>query len=285
VCTNLNQRSLQDQNKSIFQFLLGVFDYRNKFHDSRSLTGIEEVEQHAISAFISLIIKLNESLFTPILLSTVEWATSNNNYYRGIFFYRLVESLADKLKSLFIPYFGYILDNSVSHLQNSHEELPVQDYNQLIRFILSSLYRCFLYDTEGFINKEKFDVLLPALVKQLEEEGTDYDEYEDRMLRFLVPCIAQLAVCVSNDALWKPLNYQVLLKTRSKSPKVRYMALKVIQECYTKLGEELLVLLPETIPFLAELMEDSEPRIEKLSHEVVKLIEQYLGQESLSSYL
>jgi len=243
------------------------------------------VEQHAISAFISLIIKLNESLFTPILLSTVEWATSNNNYYRGIFFYRLVESLADKLKSLFIPYFGYILDNSISHLQNSHEELPVQDYNQLIRFILSSLYRCFLYDTEGFINKEKFDVLLPALVKQLEEEGTDYDEYEDRMLRFLVPCIAQLAVCVSNDALWKPLNYQVLLKTRSKSPKVRYMALKVIQECYTKLGEELLVLLPETIPFLAELMEDSEPRIEKLSHEVVKLIEQYLGQESLSSYL
>jgi len=105
------------------------------------------------------------------------------------------------------------------------------------------------------------------------------------MINFLVPCIAQLAVCVNNDALWKPLNYQILLKTRSRSSKVRYMALKVIQECYTKLGEELLVLLPETIPFLAELMEDSDPRIEKLSHEVVKLIENFLGSESLSSYL
>lgn len=63
------------------------------------------------------------------------------------------------------------------------------------------------------------------------------------------------------------------------------MALKVLQECYTKLGEELLVLLPETIPFLAELMEDSDQRVEKLAHEVVKLIEQYLGSETLSSYL
>jgi hypothetical protein len=63
------------------------------------------------------------------------------------------------------------------------------------------------------------------------------------------------------------------------------MALKVIQESYSKLGEELLVLLPETIPFLAELMEDSDPRVEKLCQDVIKLIEQFLGSESLSSYL
>ncbi len=62
------------------------------------------------------------------------------------------------------------------------------------------------------------------------------------------------------------------------------MSLLVLQECYTKLGEELLVLLPETIPFLAELMEDSDPRVEKLAHEVVKLIEQYLGSEAVLSY-
>ena len=31
--------------------------------------------------------------------------------------------------------------------------------------------------------------------------------------------------------------------------------LRVLQELYTRLGEEFVVLLPETIPFLAELME------------------------------
>ena len=36
---------------------------------------------------------------------------------------------------------------------------------------------------------------------------------------------------------------------------VRYALLKVLQVIYTKLGEEFMVLLPETIPFLAELME------------------------------
>ena len=36
---------------------------------------------------------------------------------------------------------------------------------------------------------------------------------------------------------------------------VRFAVLKVLQELYTRLGEEFMVLLPETIPFLAELME------------------------------
>ena len=36
---------------------------------------------------------------------------------------------------------------------------------------------------------------------------------------------------------------------------VRFAVLKVLQELYMRLGEEFMILLPETIPFLAELME------------------------------
>lgn len=39
------------------------------------------------------------------------------------------------------------------------------------------------------------------------------------------------------------------------SIQVRFAVLKVLQELYVKLGEEFMVLLPETIPFLAECME------------------------------
>ena len=60
----------------------------------------------------------------------------------------------------------------------------------------------------------------------------------------------------------------------------------MIQKCYSKLGEELLVLLPETIPFLAELMEDSDPLVEKLTQEIIQGIEKYLGEEdSIKNYL
>ncbi len=97
-----------------------------------------------------------------------------------------------------MPYFGYILDNCVARLQEKPEEHG-SEHSQLVRYMLSSLYRCFLYDTEGFMNKDKFDVVLPALVKQLEDVDSNYEEYEDRMKHFLVPCIAQLAVCVGND--------------------------------------------------------------------------------------
>ena len=36
---------------------------------------------------------------------------------------------------------------------------------------------------------------------------------------------------------------------------IRFAVLQVAEEMYSKLGEEFAVLLPETIPFLAELME------------------------------
>ena len=85
--------------------------------------------------------------------------------------------------------------------------------------------------------------------------------------------------------MWKPLNYQVLLKTRHDSAQVRFAALTVIEKMYAKLEEQLLPLLPETIPFLAELMEDPDQRVEKLCKELTKFIEQFLGGSSISSYL
>ena len=70
-----------------------------------------------------------------------------------------------------------------------------------------------------------------------------------------MPCLSQFAVAAGSDALWKPLNYQVLLKTRHTSAQVRFAALKVLEGIHARLGEDFMVLLPETIPFLAELME------------------------------
>ena len=47
------------------------------------------------------------------------------------------------------------------------------------------------------------------------------ESYQERVEQQLVPCLSQLAVAAGRDSLWKPLNYQLLLKTRESSPQVR----------------------------------------------------------------
>lgn len=63
---------------------------------------------------------------------------------------------------------------------------------------------------------EPGSVLLPQLENVL---GGD-EKFQERVTAHLIPCIAQFSVAMADDSLWKPLNYQILLKTRHSSPKV-----------------------------------------------------------------
>lgn len=169
----------------------------------------------------------------------------------------------------------------------------------------------------GFWKTDRVNSLLPNMVTQLENVSGGVEAFKDRVREHIVPCLGQLAVTVSSDTLWKPMNNQVLMRTREDSPHVRMAALQVIGEFYSRLGEEFLILLPETIPFLAELMEgkplcggglgvfwaianmkyvltmvacsflfiisDDDIQVEKLTQEVIAQIETFLG-ESLQQY-
>uniref|UniRef100_A0A671P7D9 HEAT repeat-containing protein 1 n=1 Tax=Sinocyclocheilus anshuiensis TaxID=1608454 RepID=A0A671P7D9_9TELE len=107
--------------------------------------------------------------------------------------------------------------------------------------------------------------------------------YKTHITKHLVPCIAQFAVALGDDSQWKVLNYQILLKTRHSSPKVRFSALVMLLELASKLRENYMVLLPETIPFLAELMEDECEEVEQQVQKVIHEMETILG-EPLQSY-
>ena len=58
---------------------------------------------------------------------------------------------------------------------------------------------------------------------------------------------------------------------------VRFGTLKVLQELYTKLGEEMVVLLPETTPYLYELME-GESCSEPMCPGLVSMQDSLVGQ-------
>lgn len=54
-------------------------------------------------------------------------------------------------------------------------------------------------------------------------------------------------------------------------------------EIARKLGEDFMPLLPETVPFLAELLEDEDEETEKLAQNAVRTLEEVLN-EPLQKY-
>ncbi|CDQ74745.1 unnamed protein product [Oncorhynchus mykiss] len=124
---------------------------------------------------------------------------------------------------------------------------------------------------------------MTPLVDQLENTLGGEEVYQTRVTKHLVPCVGQFCVAVGDDTLWKTLNYQILLKTRHSSSKVRFSALLMLLELASKLRENYMVLLPETIPFLAELMEDECEEVEHQVQKVIHEMETILG-EPLQSY-
>ena len=57
----------------------------------------------------------------------------------------------------------------------------------------------------------------------------------------------------------------------------------MISEFYARIGEDLLVLFPETIPFLAELLQDDDETVETKCKQVCLQIQDILG-ESIDHY-
>lgn len=278
--------------KQLFKFFLIAFDIRRAHGDKFEEAEINELEDAIISAFLDLVMKLNETLFKPLFLKVVDWATveladdgvtvSEDSLKRVLFFYKMVDSLLEKLKSIFTPYFSYLIDDVISRLERYKEEEQAVD--SLWNYIMSSLRKSFLYDSDNLWNATKFEKIVDPVVDQMlvTSKGTCSD-YLTRMNTYVVPCVGQMAVTVSNDTLWKPLNQKVLLKTREDDPEIRLAALKCIEEFYIRLGEEWLLFLAESISFLAELMEDDDIRVEKSVQHVNAQIETHLG-ESLDKF-
>jgi len=102
---------------------------------------------------------------------------------------------------------GNVLASDLSALEKWH----------LRALILSSLHKCFLYDTGSFkfLDPSKFQLLLKPIVSQLVVEPPPLlEEHPDipsvkEVDDTLVLCVGQMAVTAGSDLLWKPLNYEV----------------------------------------------------------------------------
>ncbi|KAI3712588.1 hypothetical protein L1987_71147 [Smallanthus sonchifolius] len=319
--STMDRSSIAAFYSTIFDVCLLALDIRRQ-HPA-SVKNITAVEKDVINAMVVLTTKLTENMFKPLFIRCVEWSeyTEQNNDLghanidRAISFFSLIHKLVSSHRSLFVPYFKYILNGLVSHLTDEvakpgptrkkkaklmdpdvyksqeNSSLSVGKWHVRV-LVLSSLQKCFLYDAGNleFLDPSNFQVLLKPIISQLgvdtpsslehHPDVPSVNEVDDMM----VSCVGQMAVTSASDLLWKPLNHEVLMQTRSEKVRTRILGLKIVKYLVENLREEYLVFLPETIPFLGELLEDVEPNVKLLAQEILKEMETISG-ESLRQYL
>ncbi|KAL0609241.1 HEAT repeat-containing protein 1 [Plecturocebus cupreus] len=303
----MKKEELTSHQSQLTTFFLEALDFRAQ-HSEDNLEEIGKTENYIIDCLVAMVVKLSEVTFRPLFfkarllplplfcvqISLFDWAkTEDAPKDRLLTFYNLADCIAEKLKGLFTLFAGHLVKPFADTLNQVNisktDEAFFDSENDpekcclLLQFILNCLYKIFLFDTQHFISKERAEALMMPLVDQLENRLGGEEKFQERVTKHLIPCIAQFSVAMADDSLWKPLNYQILLKTRDSSPKVRFAALITVLALAEKLKENYIVLLPESIPFLAELMEDECEEVEHQCQKTVQQMETVLG-EPLQSY-
>ena len=98
-------------------------------------------------------------------------------------------------------------------------------------------------------------------------------------------CFIALAAAAGNEQLWKPLNHSILEACgNEKRTEVRKAGVSILLSVIQALGEEYMVLLPECLPVLSELLEDEDEEIVAMAKECIHQGEELLG-ESLDDSL
>ena len=100
----------------------------------------------------------------------------------------------------------------------------------------------------------------------------------------VVGCLTALATAAGNEQLWKPLNFAVLEACGHKRLEVRKAGVRCLLSIIESIGEEYMVLLPECLPVLSELLEDGDEEIAGMARDCVRQGEELLG-ESLEENL
>ena len=88
--------------------------------------------------------------------------------------------------------------------------------------------------------------------------------------RGAAPAVAMLYRAVGDDVAWKPLNFGIPMHTRDGRPAVRAAAMGTLGLCFRVVGGEFLVMLPEALGFLSELLEDPHGGLERAAWVLLK---------------
>jgi len=263
-------------------------------------------------ALVAMVMKISEAQLRQIYTSFREWRGDDNSS-RKFAFWALSAALSKELKSIFIPCFTSVLNDAISELEFAVPLLCTQiqrakkakvgsmDSLLYLPALISCLNQIFSADAREGGNwvredgDKRYHSFLEPLTKLLLARvpsdfpfptGASENAYQQLIVDSggLVSCIVSLASAAGNDILWKPLNHAILIACGNEDhAEIRRAGLTCLLELIRTLGEEYMVLIPECLPVLSELLE-AEEETAALARDCVELSEDLLG-ESLEESL
>jgi U3 small nucleolar RNA-associated protein 10 len=288
----------------LFRFLTKAFELR--FLVANGDAGIEvtsdevdQLEGLVIDVALTLVLKLNDATFRPFFIQLVDWASigQKKNYAksmpRAVTLFRFLKALCERLKSLVTKYMSYILELTSDLLQQPSTE---DSWSALIlSSILGALEKSFEFDQDGKLSTSHllnntdhcpefwqspshFSAVAEPLLLQLGRPNGDL------ITEHVIPTITALASAVTSNEHYKTINAEILKLMRSESTATRLAAVKCERSLTDRLGEDWLVLLPEMLPFITELLEDDNEQVERETRAWIRVVEDVLG-ESLEGML
>ncbi|KAI2507685.1 hypothetical protein MHU86_6778 [Fragilaria crotonensis] len=268
------------------------------------------------NVLIALVMKLSENQLRPVYARLRTWR-GDDNPTRKFAFWNLSSALSKELKSIFLPYLSTVvsdaltdLDLAVSVLCASRKvkkaKVGTVESLTYLPALLACLGHGFAADARDGGNwiredgedryalfREPLSALLLSRVpsdfpfaSSSSSSDIGKNPYQELIVNDggVISCLVSLASAAGNDTLWKPLNHAVLTACGyEERVEVQRAGLVCLLKLMQTLGEEYMVLLPECLPVLSELLEADEGTA-AIARECVDLSEEFLG-ESLEDSL
>lgn len=276
--------------KQAFAIMLAVFDTRRS--DNLSEEETLQVENTAISAYMNMVLKLNEGTFRPLFLRLFDWAVMDVQSEpeaaerRTTTLFRIVDRMLSQLKTIALPYYAFVLEQALQILDANAEKEPI-----LLEAVMSTLRRAFEHDTIGrsrrSIEASLAEVYtftgfwtpnrLSKLVQPIARRGTAADTPEDSYTSLLVSYAQAIE---TQESTLHDLIKACLEQTRSDKPAEQLAALRSLQTLWDAgIDAAMAAHSAESMPYLVETLEAG-GEVARATKALLARMNEDAGQES-----
>ncbi|KAG1720632.1 hypothetical protein EDB19DRAFT_1775930 [Suillus lakei] len=263
---------IQEHIRSIFSVFLDGFGVNMK-----STTGSRDGEPHIISAFLELVVKLNETAFRPLFRRLYDWAfaAESANIERKVTFCHMYSALLDYFKGLMNPYMSMLLQ-ALCDILESLAAGSIQNPSLWLSTV-GTLSKSFENDDGVFWRDDKLASVAKPLLAQV-SSCIRLNIADGKQA--LTNCLIAMTSVAVDDSLLKSINLDLLMHTRAEDARERIFALSCSEALWREQGGKLIGFVAETATFISECAEDENDSVVRETHKLKNAVEGVAGSIS-----
>jgi hypothetical protein len=268
----------QASHDRLMKFFLCSFETR---FDSWKET--EMVQCAIISAFSMFVSQLNEPLVILALkrfadvFETLNGVDQPDYVVNRLLYVRTLNVLVKNCKGMLVKYFGQWLRKVMEYLEGTNdgdevERILTADCMELIRNVAA-------FDDSNVFDSEVCMQCLTVVLRHAQVVIESREEFVTKVICHVAPTFASLLDANKEEGLWRNADRKLIELMRNSNAVVKIGALKICDEAFRVVGNELTMILPDLVPSLAELTEESKGAVDVVARETISNIQSSIDEE------